>query len=156
MNWSAFYPRYFAPDGQPLGSEVRQIEYADVGCGYGGLLGAARAGSAPCEVTGGLTKPVCAAVALAPLFPESLLLGMEIRVKVEEYVHQRILALRVQHAAAHADAYQNVAVLRTNAMKFLPNFFGKAQLKAMFFLFPDPHFKKAKHKWRIVKSVATP
>lgn len=24
------------------------------------------------------------------------------------------------------------------------------QLTKMFFLFPDPHFKKTKHKWRIV------
>ena len=24
------------------------------------------------------------------------------------------------------------------------------QLTKMFFLFPDPHFKKAKHKWRII------
>ena len=35
-------------------------------------------------------------------------------------------------------------------MKLLPNFFSKGQLKAMFFLFPDPHFKKTKHKWRII------
>ena len=35
-------------------------------------------------------------------------------------------------------------------MKFLPNFFYKGQLEKMFFLFPDPHFKKAKHKWRII------
>ena len=26
----------------------------------------------------------------------------------------------------------------------------KGQLSKMFFLFPDPHFKKAKHKWRII------
>lgn len=24
------------------------------------------------------------------------------------------------------------------------------QLKKIFFLYPDPHFKKAKHKWRII------
>jgi len=24
------------------------------------------------------------------------------------------------------------------------------QLTKMFFLFPDPHFKKTKHKWRII------
>src|SRR6218665_2526436 len=35
-------------------------------------------------------------------------------------------------------------------MKFLPNFFHKGQLSKMFFLFPDPHFKKQKHKWRII------
>ncbi len=35
-------------------------------------------------------------------------------------------------------------------MKYLPNFFYKGQLEKLFFLFPDPHFKKAKHKWRII------
>ena len=24
------------------------------------------------------------------------------------------------------------------------------QIQKMFFLYPDPHFKKAKHKWRII------
>ena len=35
-------------------------------------------------------------------------------------------------------------------MKYLPCFFEKGQLEKMFFLFPDPHFKKSKHKWRII------
>jgi tRNA (guanine-N7-)-methyltransferase len=35
-------------------------------------------------------------------------------------------------------------------MKFLPNFFEKAQLSKIFFLFPDPHFKQRKHKARII------
>ena len=91
-------------------------------------------------------------MALSPLFPETLMLGMEIRVKVEEYVHRRIEALRVQQAGV----YQNVSVLRTNAMKFLVNYFAKGQLLKMFILFPDPHFKKAKHKWRIIKYDAPP
>jgi len=46
--------------------------------------------------------------------------------------------------------YQNVACIRTNAMKHLPNFFNKGQLAKMFFFFPDPHFKEKKHKWRII------
>ncbi|CAJ0930652.1 unnamed protein product [Ranitomeya imitator] len=28
----------------------------------------------------------------------------------------------------------------------------REQLSKMFFLFPDPHFKKTKHKWRIISS----
>uniref|UniRef100_A0A915DRI0 tRNA (guanine(46)-N(7))-methyltransferase n=1 Tax=Ditylenchus dipsaci TaxID=166011 RepID=A0A915DRI0_9BILA len=48
--------------------------------------------------------------------------------------------------------YDNVCCLRTNAMKYLPNYFNKGQLSKMFFLFPDPHFKKTKHKWRIISS----
>ncbi|KAG8799877.1 hypothetical protein FRC17_007014, partial [Serendipita sp. 399] len=46
--------------------------------------------------------------------------------------------------------FQNISVLRTNAMKFLPNHFHKAQLHTLFFLFPDPHFKARKHKARII------
>ncbi|XP_038215403.1 tRNA (guanine-N(7)-)-methyltransferase [Zerene cesonia] len=99
------------------------VEFLDVGCGYGGLL-----------------------VTLSPMFKESLILGLEIRVKVSDYVNDRIQALRKQNE----NEYQNIAVLRTNAMKYLPNFFRKGQLKKMFFLYPDPHFKKAKHKWRII------
>ena len=71
---------------------------------------------------------------------------MEIRVKVCDYVGDRIKALRHQNPGK----YQNIACLRTNAMKYLPNYFYKGQLDKMFFLFPDPHFKKQKHKWRII------
>lgn len=96
---------------------------------------------------------------------------MEIRVKVEEYVRERINALRLQYP----NQYQNISIIRMNAMKFLPNFFEKGQvsiliqvlmiiiliytnyqsiiltkLSKMFFLFPDPHFKNRKHKARII------
>lgn len=71
---------------------------------------------------------------------------MEIRVKVSDYVIDRIVALR----QLHPDKYGNIACLRTNAMKYLPNFFEKNQLSKMFFMYPDPHFKKSKHKWRII------
>ena len=37
---------------------------------------------------------------LAPLFPDTLMLGMEIRVKVSDYVRERIAALRECVAAA--------------------------------------------------------
>jgi len=58
------------------------------------------------------------------MFPESLILGMEIRVKVSKYVLDRITALRSQHLGE----YQNIACLRTNAMKYLPNYFHKGQV----------------------------
>jgi len=74
------------------------------------------------------------------------MLGMEIRVKVSEYVKKRIDALRVQNPGQ----YENIACIRGNAMKHLPNFFFKGQLQKLFFLFPDPHFKKKKNKWRII------
>jgi len=113
FDWSSLYP----------GREDPRVDFADIGCGYGGLL-----------------------VQLSPLFPDKLMVGMEIRVKVSDYVTDRVAALRSQHPGQ----YTNVACLRSNAMKYLPNFFRKGQLSKMFFLFPDPHFKKAKHKWRIV------
>ena len=49
MDWSDLYPE----------RGDREVEFADIGCGYGGLL-----------------------VQLGPMFPQSLILGMEIRVKV--------------------------------------------------------------------------
>ncbi|XP_044731791.1 tRNA (guanine-N(7)-)-methyltransferase [Chrysoperla carnea] len=112
MDWTQLYP-----------DTNKKVEFADVGCGYGGLL-----------------------VTLSPMFPDNLILGMEIRVKVSDYVMDRIAALR----KSNPGSYNNIACLRTNAMKYLPNYFSKGQLKKMFFLYPDPHFKKAKHKWRII------
>lgn len=122
MNWSKLYPHFF---DEKTGKMSQQVEIADIGCGYGGLL-----------------------INLATAFPDKLSLGMEIRVQVTQYVEDRIIALREQHKAT--EEYQNVAVLRGNAMKFTPNFFHKAQLSKMFFCFPDPHFKQRKHKARII------
>lgn len=85
-------------------------------------------------------------VTLGELFPDKYAIGMEIRVKVSDYVIDRIVALR----QLHPEKYENIACLRTNAMKYLPNFFAKHQLSKMFFMYPDPHFKKSKHKWRII------
>lgn len=74
------------------------------------------------------------------------MLGIEIRDKVVEYVQDRIERLRKEHPGQ----YGNIAVEQTNAMKYLPNYFAKGQLKKMFFLFPDPHFKKSNHRRRII------
>ncbi|KAF7693012.1 tRNA (guanine-N(7)-)-methyltransferase isoform X1 [Silurus meridionalis] len=125
MDWSQLYPEYFSSDREQMETEGQNshVEFADIGCGYGGLL-----------------------VELSPLFPDQLILGLEIRVKVSDYVQDRIRSLR----ASEPGKYQNIACLRSNAMKYLPNFFTKGQLSKMFFLFPDPHFKKTKHKWRII------
>ncbi|XP_064555456.1 tRNA (guanine-N(7)-)-methyltransferase [Drosophila montana] len=116
VNWRSLYPN--------IGDE-QQVEFADIGCGYGGFL-----------------------VTLGEMYPDKLAIGMEIRVKVSDYVIDRIAALRMKNA--ETTAYQNIACIRTNAMKYLPNYFQKGQLEKMFFLYPDPHFKRAKHKWRII------
>ena len=67
-----------------------------------------------------------------------------------EFVQQKISALRSSHA--DTGAYQNIACLRANTMKFMPNFFRKSQLTKIFLCFPDPHFKARKHKARIVSA----
>ncbi|CDS00088.1 probable TRM8-part of complex required for 7-methylguanosine modification [Sporisorium scitamineum] len=75
MNWGTIYPTYFdAKTGErkPGYEQGRGVEFADVGCGFGGLL-----------------------MQLAPLFPETLMLGLEIRVHVTQYVHDKIVALRL-------------------------------------------------------------
>ncbi|TPX32695.1 hypothetical protein SmJEL517_g04201 [Synchytrium microbalum] len=139
-DWHSFYPAHFpkkeeesqsageASSNHVTGQKV--VEFADIGCGYGGLM-----------------------MSLSPLFPDTLILGMEIRDKVAEYVDRRVQALREQNMDKQRDetgSYQNVAVHRMNAMRFLSNFFKKGQLTKMFFLFPDPHFKAKKHKHRII------
>ncbi|KAI9505204.1 guanine-N-7 methyltransferase [Coemansia spiralis] len=48
--------------------------------------------------------------------------------------------------------YDNIAAMRINCQKYLPNFFEKAQLTKLFILFADPHFKRRKHKARIVSA----
>ena len=75
---------------------------------------------------------------------------MEIRTQVTEFVQNKILALRNQNTTTNL--YQNIACLRANSMKFLPNFFRKSQLTKIFLCFPDPHFKARKHKARIVST----
>ena len=95
----------------------------DVGCGFGGLT-----------------------LSLSPLLPNHTILGLEIRAKVTEYVRLRIVAQRKDNPGQ----YQNCSVMRTNAMKYLPNFFPRGALEKLFFCFPDPHFKKKNHPRRIV------
>lgn len=138
MDWSVHFPAFFQPPNPdaPLEAQPRapkQVEVADIGCGFGGLT-----------------------VSLATKLPDTLVLGMEIRQQVTEYVEERIHALRRQHTEGQSEDghdYQNISVLRGNAMKFLPNMFHKGQLSKMFFCFPDPHFKARKHKARIISYV---
>ncbi|KAH8666666.1 guanine-N(7)--methyltransferase [Xylariales sp. PMI_506] len=139
MDWSPHFPAFVAsledlPDADSAQQahttprKLRQeVEIIDIGCGFGGLL-----------------------VAMAPAVPSSLMLGLEIRTQVTEYVQERIRSLRVQEA--DTGKFQNISCLRANTMKFLPNFFRKAQLSKIFICFPDPHFKARKHKARIVST----
>ena len=99
MDWTTHFPEF-------IPSTNKKVTIADVGCGFGGLL-----------------------FALAPLLPDRLILGMEIRVQVTEFVHQKISALRAQSEQEGTPfGYQNISVLRSNAQKFLPNFYEKYQV----------------------------
>ena len=150
MDWPSLYPDFFpstttddddnSTSSPATKKPLPRVEVADIGCGFGGLL-----------------------VGLAPAMPQTLVLGLEIRDHVTEFVQNRIHALRAQNrnaAAAAAETpskeggatppYANIACVRANTMKFLPNFFDKGQLRKIFLCFPDPHFKARKHKARIV------
>lgn len=155
MDWTTHYPAFAVSSAgnDTSGAMSKQVEFADIGCGFGGLL-----------------------VALSPLFPETLMLGrrlldlldlllnadrrpgMELRIQVLDYVIDRVAALRAQNQSTAATQddnpglYQNVSALRTNTMKFLPNYFHRGQLSKIFLCFPDPHFKQRKHKARIVSA----
>ena len=68
MDWAEHFPHFFGPGAVPSTSgEPPAVRFADVGCGFGGLL-----------------------FALAPLFPDTLMVGMELRDKVAAYVRERI------------------------------------------------------------------
>lgn len=63
MKWTPLYPAFQFPPAR--------VQFADIGCGFGGLL-----------------------TSLAPQFPGTVMLGMEIRISVTAYVDARIRALR--------------------------------------------------------------
>ncbi|KAF9895422.1 tRNA (guanine-N(7)-)-methyltransferase (tRNA(m7G46)-methyltransferase) [Aspergillus nanangensis] len=176
MDWSTHYPAFLNPDPTQTTLEgsrklLKDVEVVDIGCGFGGLL-----------------------IGLAPLLPETLMVGMEIRTQVTEYVTTRIHALRMQQQKLKSSAndtsspvpplptsteapeaassvsqdttttpseepaptgpvtggFQNITAIRSNTMKFFPNFLGRHQLSKIFICFPDPHFKARKHKARII------
>ncbi|KAK2760832.1 tRNA (guanine-N(7)-)-methyltransferase (tRNA(m7G46)-methyltransferase) [Arachnomyces sp. PD_36] len=173
MDWSTHFPAFVDPDPTKLtltGARrlTKDVEIADIGCGFGGLL-----------------------IALSPLLPETLMVGMELRIQVLDYLTARINALRSQRSSAitasssspptqtdttttstpppaaaaatstptpapstttQTSPYQNITSIRANTMKFLPNYFTHHQLSKIFICFPDPHFKARKHKARIVSA----
>jgi tRNA (guanine-N7-)-methyltransferase len=125
--WDTFYPEH----KQALADLKTEVKFADVGCGFGGLL-----------------------VSLAPVFPDKLILGLEIRDRVVTLDKERIVKLRKTKGESESGApihsYNNIWVERTNIMKYAANYFRKGQLEKMFFCFPDPHFKKANFRRRVI------
>lgn len=96
----------------------------DIGCGYGGLM-----------------------FGLAKHFPDNLILGQEIRDKVANFVGQKINTLRIN--SGYKDCL-NIAVVRTNTMKTLHNYFEPNSVEKLFICFADPHFKRVNHRRRII------
>eukprot|EP01056_Protomagalhaensia_sp_Gyna25_P001792 Protomagalhaensia_sp_Gyna_25__1791@NODE_1944_length_1395_cov_270_704277_g446_i1_p1_GENE_NODE_1944_length_1395_cov_270_704277_g446_i1NODE_1944_length_1395_cov_270_704277_g446_i1_p1_ORF_typecomplete_len279_score34_69Methyltransf_4/PF02390_17/3_4e51MTS/PF05175_14/0_0014Methyltransf_31/PF13847_6/0_0056Methyltransf_25/PF13649_6/0_0069Methyltransf_12/PF08242_12/0_019DOT1/PF08123_13/0_028DOT1/PF08123_13/2_8e03Methyltransf_23/PF13489_6/0_2Methyltransf_23/PF13489_6/1_1e03CMAS/PF02353_20/0_11MetW/PF07021_ len=146
IDWSIHYPNHFPTTSEPSlainttelpidystrhgpennGLKSRTIDVLDMGCGFGGLL-----------------------FTLAPEMPDKLLLGMEIRDSVTTFVGKKIAALRQEKPSNFS--YDNIAVLRTNGMKFLSNYILPNSLEKLFFCFPDPQFKRAKWRRRII------
>lgn len=140
-DWSDHYPAYITPHKEGVTEQTpeRHIQFADIGCGFGGLLHT-----------------------LSPLYPDKMILGLEIRPRVVEIVEKSIKQARTtnEHVVVADDVeiisntkptpYHNISVIRSNIMKFVPNYFKKGQLEKMFFLFPDPHFKRSKYRLRVI------
>ncbi|KAJ9454889.1 tRNA (guanine-N(7)-)-methyltransferase [Diplonema papillatum] len=116
----------------------KRVEIVDIGCAYGGLL---------CK--------------LSPLFPDVLMLGIEIRDKVASFAQSRVKRLRsgqvtegdgvaLSNVTHH---FRNTWFTQGNAMKYLPNYFEQGQLKRIFFCYPDPHFKKKNVRRRIIQEI---
>jgi tRNA (guanine-N7-)-methyltransferase len=93
----------------------------DIGCGYGGL-----------------------SFQMSKREPSKLVLGFEIRITVMTYVQKKVEALR-QSGTGH-----NVSVQWANTMRTLMRYIHGNTIEKIFILFPDPHFKKRKAKWRII------
>jgi tRNA (guanine-N7-)-methyltransferase len=122
MDWTKEHYPSLKENTSGSGSTAIVPTVLDVGCGFGGL-----------------------SMALANLLPDHVILGLEIRVKVTEYVR-----LRIKHARQQEDTHHNCSVLRTNSMKVLTNYFAQSSIDKLFFCFPDPQFKKKNHPRRII------
>ena len=128
VDWSQHYPHAFGlkPDETQIVCNTKKYPiknaYADlieshkplqptildVGCGYGGLL-----------------------FQLTRTFPEKLILGMEIRDKLVNYVAEKINSARSNSNQALCS---NTAVICCNAMKTFTNYFKKDSVSAVVFV----------------------
>lgn len=98
-----------AKQQQPHGEESKTNHdlvptIVDIGCGYGGLM-----------------------FELQKEFPQNLILGMEIRDVVANFVAQKINSIRINSKYKEC---LNVGVVKTNTMKTLHNYFRKESVRA--------------------------
>lgn len=136
VDWKLHFPAFFGVQQTgptPLNTADTPIVYKehntqkkpsilDIGCGYGALI-----------------------IKLGELFPNDMVLGMEIRDKVTKFTGALIDSNRANHNTSH-----NVSVVRTNSMKYLVYYIYPKTLEKIFICFPDPHFKKSNHRRRII------
>lgn len=169
MDWSKLYPKVFEDyeEAKQKDSSLAppQVQMADIGCGYGGLS-IALSRLFPTRLTLGMEIRTRVVKYVQQRLDELHELKYE---KLEdvpltggphpiiECAHPDLTSHTeppsVPTFVPHAfPMYHNVSVIETNAMKFLANFFYKGQLDKIFFLFPDPHFKKTKYRLRIINS----
>ena len=80
----------------PKQYDISKVEIADIGCGYGGLM-----------------------IKLGPQFPKSLILGLEIRVQVTQYVEDRIIALRKNQEIINGKRRRKVVVVLVMVMTMI-------------------------------------
>jgi tRNA (guanine-N7-)-methyltransferase len=123
-----YYPAYHGAEQTGEADTRSNVEIADIGCAFGGML-----------------------CALAPRFPKTLMLGLEIRPKVVSFAQEKTLELRrnADPTKGHHD-YQNLWFEQCNVMKYGSRFFRKGQLTRLFFCHPDPHWKRANIRRRII------
>lgn len=169
MDWSKLYPKAFADYAEAKKENPTllppQVQMADIGCGYGGLS-MALSRLYPSRLTLGMEIRTRVVQYVQQRLGELHELKYE---KMEDVPMtggpHPIIECPNPDLTGHTVApteptfiphafpmYHNVSVIETNAMKFLANFFYKGQLDKIFFLFPDPHFKKTKYRLRIINS----
>ena len=125
VDWSIHYPSHFEiPNNNGNKIYVNTKQYPctydeevdiskrnkvptilDIGCGYGGLLFELKKG-----------------------FPDQLILGLEIRDKVANFVGEKINTLRINSGLKDCT---NLGVIRTNAMKTMHNYFAKESVSKL-------------------------
>lgn len=103
------------------------VEIVDIGCAFGGML-----------------------FRMAPLFPTTCMLGLEIRPKVVAFAQEKATALRVENREDPSLHFRNIWFEQLNVMKYGSNCFVKGQLKMLFFCYPDPHWKRKNIRRRII------
>ncbi|XP_049848954.1 tRNA (guanine-N(7)-)-methyltransferase-like [Schistocerca gregaria] len=168
MDWPKYYPFVWSQYQKQTDNQLLppRVEMADIGCGYGGLL-IALSRLFPNRLTLGLDIRTRVLKYVDQRLEElrSTTYNSLDEVPLTGNLHPLCTITEPIYGPSNAPdshtyfqapafpPYHNVAAIETNAMKHLPNLFHKRQLDKIFFLFPDPHFKKAKYRLRIINSM---